>query len=227
MSIGPTGITPRDSKTGYSMPPSRPFASRLPWLGPIVLLALSFVLAGTAHAADEGEGEEKRDPDRSGPFMGIGFSLAGLTDLDDLVPSGSQIDIDSSIGIGVNGYGGYRFGRWVAVDVDLEILRHDITTTGVGGPAIDVEDTTYALTGGVRAYFARSRNADFYARVGGGMLNDKPGEEYVFTWKAALGVDLYWTEKIGVNLNGAYVIPTGELRRLDYVSGNVSAFYRF
>ena len=41
------------------------------------------------------------------------------------------------------------------------------------------------------------------------------------------GIDFYVTEKIGVSLDGSYVLPTGDLKDFDYFSIAWGFQYRF
>ena len=105
--------------------------------------------------------------------------------------------------------------------------------TSVAGVGI-AETRTSALTADVKGDLATGRIQPFLT-TGVGFLNAKSDDPVTnfkktdtgFAARFGGGVDFYLTEVVGLSLDTSYVVPTGDVKNLDYVSVGAGVFLRF
>jgi len=187
-------------------------------LVPIVVALIAIFLAGSVQA-------QQPDYSASGPYVGIGFGI-GFENFDD---DGMDLDIDPAYGF--DAWGGYRFHPNFAGEFQIEYLN------GFEVDNIDpfeVKAQLVTFTANAKGYLLTGRWQPF-ALVGVGMCwqeawDDFTGEsvdETAFAARFGGGIDFYLTESIALNVNSAYVLPTGDLDGGDYISLVVGAQFRF
>jgi opacity protein-like surface antigen len=130
---------------------------------------------------------------------------------------------------------GYRFVDFLSAEMNFEYLD-GFDFSGFGG---DVEGDTISLTGNAKLFPLSRLITDrvdpfLYAGIGlgwaeyesdfGGPANLKEAE---FIARFGLGVDLYLLESVAFQASSSYVLPTGDLEDLSYVSVVVGLQYRF
>lgn len=143
----------------------------------------------------------------------------------------ASIDVDEAVGF--NLYGGYRFHPHFAAEVEFEMLpKSNISWSGVGTFA---ELETLNVTSNLKTFLLTGR-AQPYALVGiGGMvatLKDSVGlgvrDTYSgFAFRFGGGLDFYITESVVAFAGVDYLLPTGDVDDLDYVSFGGGVQYRF
>ena len=55
----------------------------------------------------------------------------------------------------------------------------------------------------------------------------RPFDETEYAARFGAGVDVYFGRHVGMEIGASYLLPTGDLDDLDYVSGSIGLFYRF
>jgi opacity protein-like surface antigen len=122
---------------------------------------------------------------------------------------------------GVNVRLGYRLHPHVAVEAEYE-WYDDFADSGQ--PSVDgwwagVNAKLYTATGWLQPYFL----------VGAGVLGFDGGEEEVEEYATRIGggIDFYATENVAVDLEIAYLLPTGDLDDFNVVPVSLNLMYRF
>lgn len=171
------------------------------------ILALVLTLAAPAAFA--------QDFDRAGAYAALNGVYA--VELFDDVPS-SLVDN----GVGVSARLGYRFGPVLAVEGQVDWSGDFVDCCGA-----DVTQTLITLNG--KLYFPVGRIQP-YGLVGVGVdfAKASPGsDEEDFVAKLGGGLDLYFTEQLGLLAEVTYNLPTGDLDEAEYLSIGWGLFYRF
>lgn len=187
----------------------------------IVTIAITSASLPVA-AEDEGP-----DYARLGFYVGAGAEGGEFTDLG----LGSGLDADT--GAGFNVFAGYRAHAYVSAELEFEMLPEiDIKASGFGKFA---EIETWAITGNVKAFPLTGRIQPF-ALVGIGALHGKLKDsvgfgldesDAGFAARFGGGLDVYATEHVVVWARSTYVLPTGDVSDVDYVSFGGGLQYRF
>jgi len=179
-----------------------------------------------------------QDYARRGFYLGAGAVGGSYSKLEDeledgLLALGYVVNIDVDEAVGFNIYAGYRVNPNFAAEVEFEMLPEtDISASGVG---TFVEIETWALTSNMKAFFLTGR-VQPYALLGIGSmkatLKDSVGlgvSETVsgFTLRFGGGLDVYITESVAAFAGVDYLLPTGDVEDLDYVSFGGGVQYRF
>lgn len=192
-----------------------------------------FCLATAAQAGDQrrfsqGDG----DYARSGLYVGGGIVGGFTTRLEGQlteIPGVDNVEVDPSFGLA--GRLGARITPHLALEAHYEWME-DFETSVDG---IEIAETrTQALTGDVKGYLATGR-VQPYLSAGLGFLSatsDDPVTTFQktdtdFAARFGGGVDFYVTRNIGLSVDSSYVIPTGDVEDLDYVSVGAGVFFRF
>ncbi len=149
------------------------------------------------------------------------------------------LDIDT--GIGFDGWAGYRITPNFAAEIQLEYLDRFDFSADLGPPfgVVDFEGNFLAFTGNLKAYLMTGRVQPF-AVVGIGVLRaelEALGGSISDTGFAARfggGIDFYTTPprkagrtNLSIGATASYVLTTGDIDGLDYVSLVLGAQYRF
>ncbi len=198
-----------------------------------LLLASSFV-AGMAQADHRWPGAryERQAFDRPGFYAGGGLVGGFTTRLEDElaeVPGVDDVEVDPSVGLAARA--GVRVTPRIALEAHYEWM-HDFETS-VAGEEI-AETRTQALTGEIKGFLATGQVQPYLA-AGMGFLNAKsedPGTRFQrtdtdFAARFGGGVDFYINPHVGVSVDTSYVLPTGDVEDLDYLSVGAGVFFRF
>lgn len=174
---------------------------------------------------------------RPGFYLGIGVEGASYTKLADdlenaLAALGYVATIDTDIGAGFNLYGGYRTHPNFALEAEFEMIPStDLDAFGI--KFADLE--AWAFTGNLKM-LALTGKIQPFGVVGVGVFHGKLEDSRGvgigasgsgFAARFGGGVDLYSTEKIALSARATYVLPTGDVEGLDYVSFGAGVQYRF
>jgi opacity protein-like surface antigen len=172
---------------------------------------------GTALAEGDGQGSQV--------YLGLGAGF-GFENFDDT----GGLDFDEAFGLDI--WGGYRFVPLFATEVQLEYLNgFDTTIFGV-----DVDGQAVAFTGNAKL-FPLAEVSDrvepfLYAGIGVGWFEFDVGpfgttDESDFIARFGGGIDLYVTESVAFQGSASYVLTTGDLEDLDWISLVAGMQYRF
>jgi opacity protein-like surface antigen len=156
------------------------------------------------------------------------------------------LDVDASLGI--NGRVGYRFHPHFSAELLVEWLDGfdaDLSITDVSlTPPVSIDFATieiepWVITGNVKGHLLTGRYQP-YLLAGAGVMTAKvklkdslglgASESDRLTDFAARfggGIDVYLTENIVLTAGADYVLPTGDVKDLDYVSIDWGFQYRF
>ena len=176
-----------------------------------------------------------QDYARSGFYAGAGILGGSYTEAEDeledfLAALGYTASVDIDTAFGFELYGGYRLHPNFAIEAEFEMLPEadfDIDVSGLGTLEGDLE--TWTFTGNLKAFPLTGR-AQPYVLVGIGAMGvdiDEVGDESDFAARFGGGLDFYITEKIVISAGVDYLLPTGDVEDLDYVSFGGGLQYRF
>ena len=182
-----------------------------------LLAACSIVVAlmwngGTALAEGDGQGSQV--------YLGLGAGF-GFENFDGT----GGLDIDEAFGFDI--WVGYRFVPLFATEVQLEYLN--------GFDAAFIDGQAFAFTGNAKL-FPLAEVSDrvepfLYAGIGVGWFEiDGPfgtADESDFIARFGGGIDLYLTESVAFQVSSSYVLTTGDLEDLDWISLVAGVQYRF
>ena len=203
------------------------------------LFALALVVAigavSPAWAADDGD-----QYDKTGVYltaMGLYAIPLEKGDLEDsanrALGAGSRSNIDNSLG--ASGRLGYRLHPRFAIETQFEFLSSiEVDAEDVDGNEKKSEINFFALTGNAKAFLLTGRFQPYLA-AGAGWSRarfDPPGSGAKsrhdgFATRLGAGFDLYGSEDIALSTEVAYVLNTGKLEDLDYLSIGVGLTLRF
>lgn len=214
---------------------------RIAGIGAIALACLV-----TPAAAEEGEAVEKNLYAERGVYLSLGarYQLAlekGRLG-DDVekrlgLAGASSSDVDDSIGF--DGRLGYRLHPRLAIEGQFEWVNNfEIDTQSAFGKSTS-EQRLFALTGNVKYFLLKGRIQPFLTAGAGwgrstlelagngpnGRLRDVREDGLVTRWGA--GVDLYGSRDVALSIDATYVLPTGPLEEMDYLSIGASLVLLF
>ncbi len=187
-----------------------------------------------------------QDYARNGFYVGVAGSIGIDTAVEDELEKLTGVGVDIDEAGGLHARLGYRFHPRISTEFHFEWLDDaDISFQAAGGKdAATLERFTY--TANAKAYLLTGPFQPFLL-AGVGLMRIKfrfdppppppPGgpilpfigdiTEEDFAVRFGGGVEIYATEKIAVNLDASYVLPTGNLKDFDYISIGFGAQYRF
>jgi opacity protein-like surface antigen len=169
------------------------------------------------------------EPDyaETGFYLGVGAAYAW----DQFDAFGS---LEPDIAVGVDAWGGYRFLSFLAAELQVEYLNgFDVHIPGIFYyPSTKIEAEAVTFTGNLKAYLPLGRFQPFImSGVGLGHFEFEVGRsensETDFAARFGGGIDFYVTEALALQLSSSYVLQTGDLDGLDYVSLVAGLQYRF
>ena len=184
--------------------------------------ALLLLSASSAYAQDYA---------RNGFYVGMAASLGIDTALEDELEDITGVDVNVDEAMGLHTRLGYRFHPHISSEIDIEWLDNaDISAMGTD--ALTIERWTF--TANAKAYLLTGRFQPFLL-AGPGLMHINAKDSLGlglsmsddFAARFGGGIDFYVTEKIGVSLDGSYVLPTGDLKDFDYFSIAWGFQYRF
>jgi opacity protein-like surface antigen len=176
----------------------------------------------------------KADYTRPGPYIGLGVS-GGLEKFN----GGSGSAFGDSAGFTFRG--GYRLTRNFAVEGLYEYMDDfGFSTTTVRGTRIhdDIHTHNFSLMGKALLPLGDRDQFQPYLSGGVGFVNanntaEIRGEEVEgnsateFAGRVGAGIDLMVTPELAVSVDGGYVLPTGDLSDLNYISFGMALRYAF
>ena len=199
------------------------------------IVMLGVVLAAGPSLADDHEGAEADARlDRAGFYIMLG-GHAAIENFDDA-------DFHDSASIDVRT--GYRLNPLIAVETHLEWIEDFDSRNKEQNPPFNANQPVgdpafldaFTATVNARIFLPLEKYQDFqpYGLLGGGLMRvgrvgtDGPSEHDVgYAGRLGAGVDMYLTQRLGVNLEVTYVIPTGTVADFQYTSVGASFLYRF
>ncbi len=181
--------------------------------------ALGFAMEGISLAES---GPEYGAP---GGYIGLGASF-GFENFD------IWNITDPSVGYGFDAWGGYKFNRWVATELQIEYLNGFNFWRIPSGVEESGEAVTF--TGNAKVYFMKSRFQPFVlAGIGMGYMRHVNGQTGFVTAPVGLatrfggGFDFYTSEHFALQVNASYVLQFLDVDDYDYVSVVIGGQYRF
>ena len=173
------------------------------------------------------EGSDRYEYASSGIYIGGGFGL-GFEQY-----KGALAGPDYQVGIGFDIFGGYRFGRYIAVEAQFEYI--DRVDTEIDDPGVKTLLQTFTVQ--AKPYLPFGRWQPFL--LGGiGVTkittqvnkNKNKINDNSLSFRAGGGLEYYATENIAATVSASYVIPVcsnGFTCGYRYVSALFGVQYRF
>lgn len=197
----------------------------------LVVLIFAAALSALPAAAEESEHAETGYA-RMGLYAGAGVQGGVYTQFDDQLKDsfGGNFDTDTAVGFDV--FAGYRVYRYVAAELEFEMLpAADTDVSGLGKLG---SLATWAFTTNLKLLPLAGRVQPF-ALAGIGALHAKVSasgsavdeSDADFAARFGGGVDVYVTDHIVVWARSTYVLPTGSVDFVDYVDFGGGLQYRF
>lgn len=204
-------------------------------LGGLLLAGVS--LSPAAHAED--------DYTRTGLYVGAGVGFGWENFSSDFPDSRTELDAgDIQTGLGVDVWGGYRFLTFLAAELQLEYLdrfNSDEDFISATDPTLSEDQASFEanfLTFGanIKAYvptkriqpfvvvgigFTKAHIVEVYSPdyVAGNPSDPGSHQDFLdFSARFGAGVDFYESPKLTIGATATYVLMTGELEGLDYIS---------
>jgi opacity protein-like surface antigen len=168
------------------------------------------------------------DYDRNGFYAGGGASLGLDIFMEDELEDALGFNVDVEHSFGANGHLGYRIHPHFSGEVEFEWLD-----------GFKIEDTgeieTWIATGNAKGYLLTGSVQPFALLGIGAMRADAEDDLGLgfsdsatdLALRFGVGADLYFSQRFVVDLGVDYVVPTGDVKDLDYVSVGVTLQYRF
>jgi len=222
-------------REGRLLAPRARRASHGVQFAPIVAL-VTVALLTVATAAQAGSfrrfNQNGSDFGRPGLYAGGGLVGGFTTRLEGQlteIPGVDNVEVDPSVGLAARL--GARITPHFALEAHYEWM--DDFETSIDG--IEVAETrTQAMTGDVKGYLSTGR-VQPYLSVGLGFLSAKSDDPVTafqktdtdFAARFGGGIDFYLNEHVGLSVDSSYVVPTGDVEDLDYVSVGAGVFFRF
>ena len=198
-----------------------------------VLISSCLLISTPASSQDAAQ-----DYARSGFYLGAGVVGGIYTEIDDevedeLLALGYSVDIDTDTAVGFEVYGGYRLHPNFALEAEFEMLPD--TDIDLGGFGTFAELESWTLTANAKAFPLTGRVQPFLLLGLGVMdaeLEDTVGlgasqSETDFAARFGGGLDFYITENVVFSAGVDYLLPTGDVEDVDYVSFGGGVQYRF
>jgi hypothetical protein len=195
------------------------------------LAVLALLPAWPALAKDDeeeqGEGEEAQEVDynRTGAYLG----LAGTWGVEEFQDT-NDINIDDTVG--VNGRVGYRALSWLSAELQAEYVPNWHIDFGSGS---DDGNLDMWLVGGNLRWNLPTGLIQPYLLTGGGYMGadlSGTGNESGQDGNGAFarlggGMEFYPWSFLALDFGIAYVLPTNDVDKLDFLSITWGALYRF
>jgi len=169
-------------------------------------------------------GAYAQDFARSGPYLGIAGSIVIPTDLE------SGIDLASG---GLQARAGYRFHPNLAAELRYEWIQ-DFTPSffsareDISPWTLMADGRVHLLTGRFQPLLIAGMGIMHAKREGQTILGRRTSSESTsFAARFGAGIDIYATDRIAFGFDISYVLPTGSLEDLDYLSFGLGVQYRF
>ena len=155
----------------------------------------------------------------SGIYLGVAFAI-GVEQFSG-VPG-----VSFEEGFGFDIWGGYRFNRWVAAEVELLYLKgFKIKGTGVDANLVNgtVNVKLYPLAGSIQPYLLGGVGGGRFELSGGGLdASDSGG-----VFRVGGGLDFYFIDSIAFVAGVDYLITRGNITDTDTVNIKLGVQYQF
>jgi opacity protein-like surface antigen len=179
----------------------------------LAALVLSLALAPSAAA-------EEHEFGRPGPYLYAGGTL-GHPNFQG--PLGQLTVSDTG---GLNARLGYRFAAHVAVEGDVDWLAgFDFTDVS------NLEAEVYLVTANLKTYPLFGRFQPFLlVGVGAAHVNIKgllESRETDFIARFGAGIEFYLFRHLALSADAGYVLPTGDLKNFDIITGRAGILFRY
>ncbi len=179
---------------------------------------LTFVILSMLATGSVSANETDLEVGRTGWFVGLGPAVGGVADN----------DTEGTTGVagGFRARAGYRLHSLVAAEVQLEFLDNLVERPGRSD--IDV----WNVTANAKAYVPPWKNGQLYFLAGAGVMrreveSSNSADGTAFAARFGTGMEIWLTRNVVATVEALYVLPTGGLDDLDYVSGGFGLQYRF
>jgi opacity protein-like surface antigen len=220
-------------------------------MGRTVALAAAIVFASAASGSAQAAERDQDDFARNGPFVGFAGVYAINTFEDNaeddinsalaLLGYVATLDVDESFGVNV--HVGYRFHpnfsaefqvEWLdGFDADASVMAlpvGDIATVEIEPRVFSLNAKGHLLTGRYQPFLlvglgALTAKVEVEDAVGFGLSDIERFSGFAARFGG--GIDVYATENIVVTVGADYVLPTGDVEDLDFVSIGWGFQYRF
>jgi hypothetical protein len=187
----------------------------------LLVASLSLLIAAAWGGAASAEPEEEL----SGAYLGIG-PAGGFEDFDNT----AGLDIDPAVGF--DAWGGYRLGKWIAAELQLEYMNG----FGFSFFGTDIDGQLVSFGGNLKLFPLASFLPDCVQPF----LIEGPGltwyeldsgfsdsDELDFSARFGGGIDVYVSDHIALQAASSYVLATGDLAGVNYVSVGLGLHYRY
>jgi len=189
---------------------------RLSSVGAIFTLLIGIAFAGAA-LAEEPE-------DHSAFYLGIGAGF-GFENFDGI----GGVDVDAAFGF--DAWGGYRFNKWIATELQLEYLNGFDATIGVDiegqavtfGANLKLFPLACVLNDRIQPFVMAGPGFTWVQLEAGGLKVD----ELDFSARFGGGIDFWVTDNVALQASSSYVLTTGDLDGTDYISLVAGIQYKF
>ncbi len=196
-------------------------------------VVLPMLVPALAWAQNDWWGASTEPPyNQNGFYVSFGGAAGIDMALEDELEDLTDIDIDLDDGLGFKMKAGYRFLEWAAVELEYEYL----TGFDAKGSRVTYAEFEYmTLMANGKLYLPFDAVQPFALFGVGAMyadLDDKTAlgfdtNDTDVAIRMGGGIDVYLTDHIAVVVDASYVLPTGDLKDLDYISIGWGVQYRF
>jgi len=131
-------------------------------------------------------------------------------------------------------YGGYRVGAPFAIEAQFEMLPNGDVDQKVAGSLADLK--TWFLSVNGKVFILPPSRFQPFVLAGFGNMEARVDRTYGpnidkthdgFASRFGVGIDIYITEHIVSSTGADYILPTGNVEYLDYISFGTGLQYRF
>ncbi len=166
------------------------------------------------------------DEDHSGPYLGIGVGW-GFDDFDKI--GGANIDT----AFGFDAWGGYKFNKWVATELQLEYLNgfdgtvntRDVESEGVTfGANLKIFPLAFVFIDRIQPFVMAGPGFTWIEVDVGGLGKE---DDLDFSARFGGGIDFYATNHIALQFSSSYVLNTGANKNRNYISLVAGIQYKF
>jgi opacity protein-like surface antigen len=198
------------------------------------LVSLASLLAAPAFAGAPPPPPAEPAPGygRTGPYLGIAGGVVIPTALEDELEDATGVGWEVGASGSVHARVGYRLHPHFALEAHFEYLT-EYELEAFGTTVAEIEAWTVGLDGKLPVLTGRAQpflliglgamHAELEDTIGLGISEEDTG----FAARFGGGVDFYATRELVVGMDVSYVLPTGDVEDLDYVSIGIGFQYRF
>jgi len=193
----------------------------LPKIAGILLLAMT--LPATAEESTA----------RSGPYVGGAGGIQILTPHTvDEFSDALGVDASAEFGIGAQLFAGYRLHPRIAAQVrwewlgDIDVRERSLDAFTLEGWTLTADAKGYLATGFAQPFLLVGAGV-MHAETSGRSAAAVPIDGTDFAARFGAGLEVYITDHVVGLVDATYVLPTGSVADLDYISIGFGIAYRF